>query len=155
MCSRIGVEAILSMQAALGPTRQGSSTALYCRLAAAVGVVKRRSSWEAALTQLTLLELFSQLSDHRRAEGKLYPLPQILVFCLLAMLAGATSYRKMHEFIMVHFRRLSRLFPSKMRGPANSPPLAAGTEPSGEAKPPLTNNFIWQEEKSSIRIRLL
>jgi hypothetical protein len=40
----------------------------------------------------------------------LYPLPQILVFCLLAMLAGATSYRKMHEFIMAHFRRLSRLY---------------------------------------------
>jgi predicted transposase YbfD/YdcC len=66
------------------------------------------------LTQLTLLETFSQIRDHRRAEGKLYPLPQILVFCLLAMLAGATSYRKMHEFIMVHFRRLSLLFPSKM-----------------------------------------
>jgi hypothetical protein len=29
--------------------------------------------------------------------------------------------------------------------PVNSPPLAAGTEPSGEAEPPLTNNFIWQE----------
>jgi hypothetical protein len=66
------------------------------------------------LTQPTLLEIFSQLRDHRRAEGKLYPLPQILVFCLLAMLAGATSYRKMHEFIVVHFRRLSLLFPSKM-----------------------------------------
>jgi predicted transposase YbfD/YdcC len=66
------------------------------------------------LTPPTLLEIFSQIRDHRRAEGKLYPLPQILVFCLLAMLAGATSYRKMHEFIMVHFRRLSLLFPSKM-----------------------------------------
>src|ERR1700755_1490549 len=64
--------------------------------------------------QPTLLEIFSQIRDHRRAEGKLYPLPQILVFYLLAMLAGATSYRKMHEFIMAHFRRLSVLFPSKM-----------------------------------------
>src|SRR6201992_2941608 len=64
--------------------------------------------------QPTLLEIFSHIRDHRRAEGKLYPLPQILVFCLLAMLAGATSYRKMHEFIMTHFRRLSVLFPSKM-----------------------------------------
>src|SRR3954453_1119799 len=36
------------------------------------------------------------------------------MFCLLAMLAGATSYRKMPEFIMAHFRRLSVLFPSKM-----------------------------------------
>ena len=67
------------------------------------------------MTQPTLLEIFSHIRDHRRAEGKLYPLPQILMFCLLAMLAGATSYRKMHEFIMAHFRRLSRLFPSKMR----------------------------------------
>jgi len=66
------------------------------------------------LTQPTLLEIFSQIKDRRRAEGKLYPLPQILLFCLLAMLAGATSYRKMHEFIMAHFRRLSVLFPSKM-----------------------------------------
>ena len=66
------------------------------------------------MTQPTLLEIFSRIRDRRRAEGKLYPLPQILVFCLLAMLAGATSYRKMHEFIMAHFRRLSVLFPSKM-----------------------------------------
>lgn len=64
--------------------------------------------------QPTLLEIFSQIKDRRRAEGKLYPLPQILLFCLLAMLAGATSYRRMHEFIMAHFRRLSVLFPSKM-----------------------------------------
>jgi hypothetical protein len=27
--------------------------------------------------------------------------------------------------------------------PMKPPPLAAGTEPSGEAEPPLTNNFIW------------
>jgi hypothetical protein len=39
--------------------------------------------------------------------------------------------------------------------PVNSPPLATGTEPLGEAELPLTNNFIWQEENSSIRISLL
>src|ERR1700753_3853008 len=50
--------------------------------------------------QPTLLEIFAHIRDHRRAEGKLYPLPQILVFCLLGMLAGATSYRQMHEVIM-------------------------------------------------------
>ena len=66
------------------------------------------------MTQPTLLEIFSQIREHRRAEGKLYPLPQILMFGLLAMLAGASSYRKMHEFIMAHFRRLRVLFPSKM-----------------------------------------
>src|ERR1700750_1678030 len=83
--------------------------------------------------QPTLLEIFSQIKDRRRAEGKLYPLPQILVFCLLAMLAGATSYRKMHEFIMAHFRRLSRLFPSKMlKAPcyAQIRNIIAGLDPS-------------------------
>src|SRR5664279_1292884 len=65
--------------------------------------------------QPTLLEVFSEIKDHRRAEGKMYPLPQLLLFCLLAMLSGATSYRKMHGFITVHFPRLSVMFPSKMR----------------------------------------
>jgi predicted transposase YbfD/YdcC len=63
----------------------------------------------------------------------LYPLPQILVFCLLAMLAGATSYRKMHEFITAHFRRLSVLFPSKMlKAPcyAQIRNIMAGLDPS-------------------------
>jgi hypothetical protein len=85
------------------------------------------------LTQPTLLEIFSRIRDHRRAEGKLYSLPQILLFCLLAMLAGATSYRKMHEFIMAHFRRLSVLFPSKMlKAPcyAQIRNILAGLDPS-------------------------
>jgi hypothetical protein len=34
----------------------------------------------------------------------------------------------------------------KLLGPTNSPPLAVGTEPLGEAESPLTSNFIWQEE---------
>jgi predicted transposase YbfD/YdcC len=85
------------------------------------------------LTQPTLLEIFSQIRDHRRAAGKLYPRPQILMFCLLAMLAGATSYRKMHEFIMAHFRRLRVLFPSKMlKAPcyAQIRNLMAGLDPT-------------------------
>src|SRR6201986_1139378 len=64
--------------------------------------------------QPTRLDIFSHIKDHRRGEGKIYPLPPILGFSLLAMLAGASSYRKMPEFIVAHFRRLSVLFPSKM-----------------------------------------
>jgi predicted transposase YbfD/YdcC len=85
------------------------------------------------LTQPTLLEIFSHIKDPRRGEGKLYPLPQIPMFCLLAMLAGATSYRKMHEFIMAHFRRLSVLFPSTMlKAPcyAQIRNILAGLEPT-------------------------
>jgi len=65
--------------------------------------------------QPTLLELFAQIPDPRRAEGKMYPLPQVMLFCVLGMLSGAISYRKMHSFIKIHFDRLSGLFPSRMK----------------------------------------
>jgi hypothetical protein len=54
-------------------------------------------------------------------------------------------------------RRIRHLRPVQFatRGRSKPPPLVAGTEPLGEAELPLTNNFIWQEENSSIRISLL
>jgi hypothetical protein len=54
-------------------------------------------------------------------------------------------------------RRIRHLRPVQFatRGRSKPPPLAAGAEPLGEAELPLTNNFIWQEENSSIRISLL
>src|SRR3954454_22161214 len=88
---------------------------------------------------------FSHLRDHRRAEGKLYPLPQILMFCLLAMLAGASSYRKMHEFIMAHFRRLRVLFPSKMlKAPcyAQIRNIMAGLDRHGAGVPPACGGIV-------------
>ena len=45
---------------------------------------------------MTLLSLFSQVSDPRRDQGKMYPLAPILLFTVLAMLAGARSYRQVH-----------------------------------------------------------
>ena len=60
--------------------------------------------------------------------------------------------------LLLHDSAQLREFLGKLRGPANSPPeagsirhlrpvnsppLAAGTEPLGEAEPSLTNNFIW------------
>jgi hypothetical protein len=44
----------------------------------------------------TLLSLFSQVADPRRDQGKMYPLAPILLFTVLAMLAGARSYRQVH-----------------------------------------------------------
>ena len=40
----------------------------------------------------TLLSVFSQVSDLHRDQGKMYPLAPILLFTVLAMLAGARSY---------------------------------------------------------------
>ena len=64
----------------------------------------------------------------------------------------AAHRRTHHALIVLNFRQ------AKVHGPANSPPeagrnrhlrpvnspvLAEGTEPLGEAEAPLTNNFIW------------
>ena len=49
--------------------------------------------------QSMLLSLFAQVSGPRRGQGKVYPLPPILLFIVLAMLAGAVSYRQVHAFI--------------------------------------------------------
>jgi hypothetical protein len=64
---------------------------------------------------LTLLSLFSQLSDPRRGQGRMYPLEPILLFTVLAMLAGAVSYRQVHAFIHIHLDRLNTAFGVSMR----------------------------------------
>lgn len=69
----------------------------------------------------TLLSLFSQVSDPRRDQGKMYPLGAILLFTVLAMLAGARSYRQVHAFIRAHLSRLNESFGvSLRRAPAYS-----------------------------------
>jgi hypothetical protein len=71
--------------------------------------------------QSTLLSLFSQVSDPRRGQGKMYSLAPILLFTVLAMLAGARSYRQVHAFIRTHLDRLNGEFGlSLRRAPAYS-----------------------------------
>ena len=60
--------------------------------------------------QSTLLSLFSEVTDPRRGQGKMYPLAPILLFTVLAMLAGAVSYRQVHAFIHIHLDRLNAAF---------------------------------------------
>jgi hypothetical protein len=62
-----------------------------------------------------LLPLFSQVSDPRRGQGKMYELPPILLFTVLAMLAGAVSYRQVHAFIHSHLDRLNAVFGVSLR----------------------------------------
>ena len=40
-----------------------------------------------------LLSALEQIPDPRRAQGRRYPLPHLLLLSVLAVLAGATSYR--------------------------------------------------------------
>ena len=48
----------------------------------------------------TLLSLFSRISDPRRDQGKMYPLAPVLFFTVLAMLAGARSYRQVQALVV-------------------------------------------------------
>ena len=41
----------------------------------------------------TFVDLLTEIEDPRRAEGKLYRLPHVVLFAILAMVAGANSYR--------------------------------------------------------------
>ena len=40
-----------------------------------------------------LLELLADIPDPRRAEGKLYKFPHVLLFSILAIVSGSNSYR--------------------------------------------------------------
>ena len=57
-----------------------------------------------------LLALLAEIEDPRRAEGKLYKLPHVVLFSILATLAGANSYRAIHSFVEVHLGRLKASF---------------------------------------------
>src|SRR5215468_3549327 len=64
----------------------------------------------------TFLDLLGNIEDPRRAEGKLYRLPHVILFAILASIAGANSYRSVHTFIRVHLPRLRKLFRLKWGG---------------------------------------
>lgn len=57
-----------------------------------------------------LLSLLAEIPDPRRAQGKLYRLPHIFLFSILAVMAGANSYRAVHSFIDIHLARLKQTF---------------------------------------------
>jgi hypothetical protein len=57
-----------------------------------------------------LLEILRSIPDHRRDEGKRFDLATVLLYTILGMVAGANSYRQMHEFIRIHLQRLNQAF---------------------------------------------
>lgn len=62
-----------------------------------------------------LLAALERIPDPRRAQGQRYPLPDLLLFSVLAVLAGATSYRGIITFLSVHRDRLNRTFGTRLR----------------------------------------
>src|ERR1700692_1623289 len=67
------------------------------------------------------LAVLSEVPDPRRAEGKIYKLPYVLLFAILAVVTGGNSFRSIETFIKVHRRRLNAAFGLRWkRAPAHT-----------------------------------
>lgn len=69
----------------------------------------------------TFLALLATIPDPRRAEGKLYRLPHVLLFSIFAIVSGANSYRGIQTYFRAHLRTLNKAFKIKWkRAPAHT-----------------------------------
>ena len=62
-----------------------------------------------------LLAALEEIRDPRRPQGRRYTLGHVLLFSILAVLAGATSYQSIVTFIEVHRERLNAIFGARFR----------------------------------------
>jgi DDE family transposase len=62
-----------------------------------------------------LLAALDDIPDPRRPQGRRYPLAHLLLFAVLAVLAGATSYRGIVTFLDIHRDRLGRVYGVRLR----------------------------------------
>ena len=68
-----------------------------------------------------VLALLATIPDPRRAEGKLYRLPHVLLFSIFAIVSGANSYRGIQTYFTAHRRALNKAFTHKwQRAPAHT-----------------------------------
>src|ERR671926_883203 len=71
---------------------------------------------EAAMVPFAgLLAALQGIPDPRRRQGQRYSLAHLLLFSVLAVLTGATSYRRIRLFIGVHRERLNATFGARFR----------------------------------------
>lgn len=57
-----------------------------------------------------LLQYLQQIPDERRGQGRLFDLPHLLLFSILAIASGADSYRKIAIFIEENFHILQKKY---------------------------------------------
>jgi len=62
-----------------------------------------------------LLAVLAEVPDPRRAQGQRYSMGHLLLFSVLAVLAGATSYKKIIAFIALQRERLNAVFGAGFR----------------------------------------
>src|SRR3954471_5181550 len=75
-----------------------------------------RLTAEAAMVPFAaLLSALSRIPDSRRSQGRRYPLGHLLLFSVLAVLAGRPSHSRLLSFIGVHRERLNATFGTRLR----------------------------------------
>jgi hypothetical protein len=62
-----------------------------------------------------LLAALAEVPDPRRAQGQRYSMRHLLLFSVLAVLTGATSYQKIIAFIALQRERLNAVFEAGFR----------------------------------------
>src|SRR3984885_4572278 len=75
-----------------------------------LGLGRQPKSGVAVAVFGPLLDLLAEVPDPRRAQGKLYSLPHVLLFAILAIVTGCNSSRGIVTFIDVHRRKLNEAF---------------------------------------------
>jgi hypothetical protein len=59
---------------------------------------------------MSLLQFFGQIEDPRRKQGRIYQLNYVLLFCVLAVLSGATGYATMALWMKMKRMELMKVF---------------------------------------------
>lgn len=62
-----------------------------------------------------LLKYLTQIPDRRRGQGKMFDLPHLLLFSILAIASGADSYRKIAVYIEENFEILCEATAAKWK----------------------------------------
>ena len=63
----------------------------------------------------SLVAALETIDDPRRPQGRGYSMSHLLLFSVLAVLSGATSYQSIVTFMAVHRERLNALFGARLR----------------------------------------
>jgi hypothetical protein len=63
--------------------------------------------------EISLLEILNEITDVRRAEGKVYPLSMLLIISIMAIMSGYHGYRALADFITANREDLLELFKPK------------------------------------------
>ena len=65
---------------------------------------RSKKGYEKIAKQNRLLQLLSQIPDHRKGQGKLHKLENILFLSVIAQLMGATNYKEIWVWITKHIQ---------------------------------------------------